>query len=138
MEKMKLSNLSMDELRALADRELCDKYLPVQGEWETMASQLITATAKLVYKYYNDGDRYDEASCNDMSTYANWIDNHCFRLLKWNEDYEEKLRHILIYTLLICEELADTKAVWSIYKEEWYFHDLSDDEDCWYEDDDEY
>lgn len=135
MTPQEISKLTMDELKALADKEICDKYLPVQWEWDTMATQFVTATCKLVYKYYNDGDRYDQASINDMSTYANWIDNHCFRLLKWNEDYEEKLRYILERMILTFDLYLDKKAVWSIYKEEWFFHDYSKDyEEDWEED----
>lgn len=55
-----------------------DKYLPISGEGDTMATQIVTATAKLVYKYFNDGDVYDntgsmEGWWNDLSSYANWL-----------------------------------------------------------------
>lgn len=55
-----------------------DKYLPRIGEGETMATQICTALNKLVYKWYNDGDVYDntyglEGWLNDLSSYANWI-----------------------------------------------------------------
>ncbi len=53
-------------------------YLPPRGEGETMASQAVTAVAKLVYKWYNDGDVFDNTHymqgwCNDLSSYANWL-----------------------------------------------------------------
>lgn len=55
-----------------------DKYLPARGEGETMATQAVTAVAKLVYKWYNDGDVYDNTHflsgwANDLSSYANWL-----------------------------------------------------------------
>lgn len=55
-----------------------DKYLPDRGEGENLAQQAITATAKLVYKWYNDGDVYDnqhglDGWCNNLSSYANWL-----------------------------------------------------------------
>ena len=55
-----------------------EEYLPDWGEGETKATQLVTAISKLVYKWYNDGDVYDntaymEGWCNDLSSYANWI-----------------------------------------------------------------
>lgn len=55
-----------------------DKYLPSCGEGETMAMQIVTAVSKLVYKWYNDGDVYDNTHylsgwCNDLSSYANWL-----------------------------------------------------------------
>ena len=54
------------------------KYLPPFGEGDTMATQAVTAVAKLVYKWYNDGDVYDNTHildgwCNDLSSYANWL-----------------------------------------------------------------
>lgn len=58
--------------------EINDKYLPMQGEGGTRATQVVTAVNKLVYKWYNDGDVYDntynlEGWCNDISTFANWL-----------------------------------------------------------------
>lgn len=58
--------------------KITDKYMPSVGEGETKASQLVTAINKLVYKWYNDGDVYDNTNwldgwANDLSSYANWI-----------------------------------------------------------------
>ncbi len=55
-----------------------EMYLPARGEGETMASQIVTAVNKLVYKWYNDGDVYDnthgmDGGANDLSSYANWL-----------------------------------------------------------------
>ncbi len=60
---------------------IINKYMPVYGEGETMASQICTAVNKLVYKWYNDGDVYDntgymEGWCNDLSSYANWLQKY--------------------------------------------------------------
>ena len=57
---------------------LIDKYMPKQGEGETVASQIVTAVNKLLYKWYNDGDVFDnthhlEGWANDLSDYANWL-----------------------------------------------------------------
>lgn len=54
------------------------KYMYPIGEGETMASQAVTAVNKLVYKWYNDGDVFDNSYgldgwCNDLSSYANWL-----------------------------------------------------------------
>lgn len=60
-------------------RDITDGYMPSSGEGETMASQIVTAVNKLVYKWYNDGDVYDNSNpavegwCNDLSSYANWL-----------------------------------------------------------------
>lgn len=60
--------------------EILDKYMPTSGEGESMASQIATAINKLVYKWYNDGDVYDNTNpagltgwANDLSSYANWL-----------------------------------------------------------------
>ena len=56
--------------------ELTDKYMPARGEGETLASQTVTAVNKLVYKFYNDGDVFDTvhlSTCNDLSSYGNWL-----------------------------------------------------------------
>lgn len=60
---------------------LNDKYLPVRGEGETKATQIVTAVNKLIYKYYNDGDVFDNTHylkgwANDLSDYANWLYYH--------------------------------------------------------------
>lgn len=58
-----------------------DKYLPYKGEGTTKAMQIVVAVNKLVYKYYNDGDVFDntyflECGYNDLSDYANWLYEH--------------------------------------------------------------
>ena len=55
-----------------------EKYLPQQGEGETKATQIVTCVNKLVYKWYNDGDVFDntyhlEGWANDLSDYTNWL-----------------------------------------------------------------
>jgi len=60
-----------------------DKYLPDVGEGDTQANQIVTAINKLVYKWYNDGDVYDNTHflpgwANDLSSYANWLYNNVF------------------------------------------------------------
>ena len=59
-------------------KDIEETYLPARGEGESMASQIVTATAKLVYKWYNDGDVFDNTGfmtgwCNNLSSYANWL-----------------------------------------------------------------
>ena len=60
---------------------LNDKYLPMRGEGDTKATQIVTAVNKLVYKWYNDGDVFDNSYAltgwwNDLSSYANWLWEH--------------------------------------------------------------
>jgi hypothetical protein len=75
-----------------------EKYLPVWGEGETLATQAVTALNKLIYKWYNDGDVYDNEYymtgwCNDISSYANWLYYNIFGaaniLLKIKEIHSE-------------------------------------------------
>lgn len=59
------------------ERAVSTYMLPI-GEGETMASQIVTAVNKLVYKWYNDGDVFDNTHymtgwANDLSSYANWL-----------------------------------------------------------------
>ena len=58
--------------------DVIDKYMPSRGEGETKASQIATAVNKLIYKWYNDGDVFDNTHhmvgwANDLSDYANWL-----------------------------------------------------------------
>ena len=57
------------------------QYLPGNGEGETMYTQAVTATTKLIYKWFNDGDVFDnnyglKGWANDLSSYANWLDSY--------------------------------------------------------------
>lgn len=59
-------------------RDITDKYMPSRGEGETMANQIVTAINKLIYKWYNDGDVFDNTHymtgwCNNLSSFANWL-----------------------------------------------------------------
>lgn len=58
-----------------------EKYLPDCGEGITKATQAITALNNLVYRWFNDGDVFDNtyglcAGFNNLSTYANWLYNN--------------------------------------------------------------
>lgn len=63
--------------------DIINKYLNDSGEGETLASQIVTAINKLIYKWYNDGDVFDnvhsylEGWANDISSYANWLYKYC-------------------------------------------------------------
>ena len=102
---------------------IINKYLPMQGEGETKATQIVTAVNKLVYKWYNDGDVFDnsyamEGWANDLSSYANWLYHNtkaeevldkisgCLN----DSDYEELLKE-LADVLLDEEYLAEKDKV---------------------------
>ena len=93
-----------------------EKYLPDFDEGETKANQIVTAVTRLIYKYYNNGDVYDNAFCtesayNDLSSYANW-------LIKYSgmKKVNSILKEIFVcyteadYTNIL-KELADTLLV---------------------------
>lgn len=136
--------------------EINDKYLPDYGEGDTFASQAVTAVNKLIYKWFNDGDVYDNTYhlkgwANDLSSYANWLYNHIEKSKYYlneikgaltEKDYEEIL--VSLADLILNEDFL-TKAnemptVGSIYdcdgpfeyEEEWERDEYSDDEDDWY------
>ena len=110
-----------------------DMYLPSRGEGETMATQIVTAVNKLIYKWYNDGDVYDNTHylcgwANDLSSYANWLhkytdDDYVKETLESIDscftegDYEDLLK-VLAGTLLdecVLEGYDKHPAVGSIY-----------------------
>ena len=129
-----------------------DKYLPMRGEGETKATQIVTAVSKLVYKWYNDGDVFDNTKylkgwANDLSSYANWLYHHT---TEWaqkildtvydcysDSEYEDLLQE-LTDELLKEEYLAEQdkiKKEFSIYNYEGKFKFVEYDEDD-YEDED--
>lgn len=124
-----------------------DEYLPVRGEGETKATQIVTAVNKLVYKWYNDGDVYDNTGYligweNDLSRYANWLhENTDIRVQKILErvfdcnesDYEDILKELA--DLLLDEDVLKAYSkdpkVGSVYDCEgiFKFEEPEDDEE---------
>ena len=137
--------------------ELNDKYLPIRGEGNTIATQIVTIVNKLVYKWYNDGDVFENTHCldgwaNDLSDYANWLYENtkdAWKILnkisdcKDGSDYEDLLKE-LADTFLnkeFLEEQNKLEKVGTIYKCDGKFKFLEsydDDEDDWYDEEDEY
>lgn len=87
--------------------KITSNYLPNYGEGDTVASQAVTAVMKLVYKWYNDGDVFDntkylEGWANDLSSYANWLYNHTDRakmlenifVISTGSEYEDLLKEL--------------------------------------------
>lgn len=61
--------------------DVIDQYMPSYGEGDSLTSQAVTAINHLIYKWYNDGDVYDnshgmEGWANDLSSFANWLYTH--------------------------------------------------------------
>lgn len=103
-------------------KQVNERYLPDRGEGSTMATQTVTAVNKLVYKWYNDGDVYDNTHslsgwCNDLSSYANWLYANNDERMKGlmleiydassESDYEDLLKKIV--DLMLDEEDLEKK-----------------------------
>ena len=115
---------------------IIDKYMPPMGEGETVASQACTAVNKLVYKWYNDGDVYDntyrlDGWMNDLSSYANWLYKNTVAkfilpgIVDCNDgdDYEDLLFVLCLRVIdeEYLEELNKSPKIGSIYKCEGQF-----------------
>ena len=121
-------------------------YFVDYGEGTTKANQITTAVSKLVYKWLNDGDIYDnryqlKEGANDLSSYANWLSE--FVDVGWVLDGIEDCKNDDDYTELLyrlCETVCDTElleeankepAVGSVYDRggSYYFEDFHLDDD---------
>lgn len=135
-----------------SNEKLENKYLPESGEGETKASQVVTAVIKLVYKWFNDGDVYDNTYAlsgwaNDLSNYANWIEkyipNASYILRKITEitTEDEYVSETLfpLYTYIFNENILsyfeNQPKEGSIYDCDGFYHW---EEECWEDDEDDY
>lgn len=134
-------------------------YLPDRGEGDTIATQTCTAVCKLVYKWYNDGDVYDNVHslmhgwCNYIDSCANWL--HTYRpesreILErifdcsTHEAYEAILADLA--DLLLDEELMEAANKMpkngSVYECDGPFkfelYEEEDEDDMYWEDEEEY
>lgn len=108
-----------------------DRFLPNVGEGDNKGTQTVTAVNKLIYKWYNDGDVFDNTGAldgwaNDLSSYANWLYEYvpstrgildgiyeCYN----DGEYEDLLLDLAYATLDLedVENLAKEPKVGSIY-----------------------
>lgn len=122
------------------------KYLPKRGEGKNKATQIVTAVNKLVYKWYNDGDVFDNTGAlsgwaNDLSSYANWLRKYtnaamildrihkCFT----EGDYEDLLQELTdsLFDMEYLDRMAELPAEDSIYEADgpYRFEERYDDDD---------
>lgn len=133
---------------------ICDTYLPARGEGETMATQIVTAITKLVYKFYNDGDVFDntyhlDGWANDLSSYANWLFTYInlteledIRHIKTEDDYSVLLFKIANKCMNeeYLEQYKDEPKKGSIYNCDGPFEfseEEEEEEDDWYDEDED-
>lgn len=131
--------------------ELCDKindkYLLPIGEGDNMATQIVTAINKLIYKWYNDGDVFDntyylDGWWNDISSYANWLAKYVdgafeilnrIKIITSESEYEFLLKDL--YDKFFDEKLLanyeQREKVGSVYKckGEFVYEEYNEDED---------
>lgn len=125
--------------------ELNERYLPNWGEGETKATQIVTAVTKLVYKWYNDGDVFDNTHglsgwANDLSDYANWLEQNtnatrilCSIAYCYDDsDYEDLLKELAdkLFDEEYLEEQNKIEKVGTIYqcKGKFKFEEVNNDE----------
>lgn len=121
--------LNEEESFPITNIRKIESYVPDEWEWNTKAEQLATAVNKLVYRYYNDWDRYDEDYANEVANYANWIERNAFELpeavlTRW--EYEDNLQTIVDRANELIEEWKEMPKVWSIYSNrswKWTYED---------------
>lgn len=129
---------------------LFDQYVPARGHADTLGGELIRAVNKIVYRYYNDGDRvgigYGNETCNPAARFIE--ENTKLEPLAkelWNlcsdKEYEQLLADLMQAAIEICKkdnlfeqpntddmnnytDPSDSK--WEEDEEEWY-----DDSDDW-------
>ena len=132
-------------------QEVSDKYLPIYGEGETRATQTVTAVFKLIYRWYNDGDVYDNThymcgGYNDLSTYANWLATYAGakdildRIVNviTHSDYEDILKDLAdrLFDLDYLANQNELEKIDSVYKckGSYRFVEYDDyDDDKWYD-----
>ena len=134
---------------------LNDKYLPCRGDGINMATQAVTAINKLVYKWYNDGDVYDNTHyltgwCNDISGSANWLatyvpETEVILNRVWNiyseSEYEDILKEVadIVFDEQLLAKLETQEKQGDAYSEDGNFEFIEEDEDEEYwEEDEEY
>lgn len=111
--------------------DIVEDYMPARGEGKTLASQTVTAVNKLIYKWYNDGDVYDNTYylhgwCNNLSSYANWLSKYVdagnildsIQDCLFDDDYEEILWRLAEKYLNreYLEKLSNKQKQGTIYK----------------------
>ena len=142
--------------KELEDRNepLYDKLVPGQGDAETVEGEMLRAINRLIYRYYNDGDKYYEGYGTETAGPAHSflvnanhpqkaIMNRLFKEFISDDEYERMLKDILDVILDHIESRQGeyTKnTLGGIFKYEPEFEDMEeDDDDYTYDyDDDEY
>lgn len=132
---------------------LFDELVPPMGKADTVAGEIIRATCRIVYRWYNDGDcidlSYGKEVLNGPARYLCAVCNgdidYYIRRVLWGEDYGEEelveLQRLVLAHIKKHPELMTTDNKLGMYdfqreSDTWYSEDDYDGDD-WNEDEDE-
>lgn len=101
--------------------DVLDKYMPAQGEGETIASQIATAVAKIAYRWFNDGDTISskwnvegESLPGGVSQYGNWLNKNVLEAHEFFDAYIEifdghdlRTNEYEVFLYRLCEHLLN-------------------------------
>lgn len=133
--------------------KLFEELVPASGPADTMAGELVRATVRIAYRYYNDGDMigkgYGKETCNPAARFLMekfpdlYVDTIVNMWQTWNEDtYEaelEALATITVMNIKINKELREMPGedFWNYRTSEDVDDEEEEEEDYWEEDDEE-
>jgi hypothetical protein len=139
--------------KELEDRNepLYDKLVPGNGDAETVEGEMLRAINRLIYRYYNDGDKYYEGYGTETAGPAHSflvnanhplkaMMNRLFREFISDDEYEKMLNDILeaILTHIESKQGEYTKnTLGGIFNYEPEFEDEEEEEDYDYYDEEE-
>ena len=130
--------------------ELCDKYVPINGNADTLGGEIVRAINRIVYRYYNDGDtvdRYCGNEYNHLRACDTFLKTYCpayhslssINELEYEKNLCDRLKKVLDYLIAnpnVFEIPNSTDCIANAPYEPWEY---DDEEDYDYDDDeDEY
>ena len=112
-----------------------DKYLPAHGDGDSMGTQAATAVSKVIYKWFNDGDVYDNhyflhGWCNDISGSANWLYMNIpetreilirIKTIESEQEYTELLYDLISVVDPLIPDLLKRNKIGNAYNEDGIF-----------------
>ena len=124
-------------VKSSSDEEYVESLIPPTGQGNSKASQIAVAVNRLEYKWWNDGDVYDNRwpngeyvdYTNDVSSFANWLYRYSndagvqdilmdVRDCNSESDYDRIMSDLVEYTMNqdFLSRYADVPAEASVYE----------------------
>lgn len=132
---------------------LFEELVPASGPATTMAGELVRATARIGYRFYNDGDMigkgYGKETCNPaarflMEKFPDLYEETIINMWQtWSEEkYEAELDALVTETVMNIKINPDLKEMpgedfWNYRTEEDVDDEEEEEEDYWEEEDEE-